>query len=67
MNKKLYQHKAKGMLCRVEKVRFVLRVLYIHFVPFREKSGVKSSPTGVKEAHVPTAARYDDKLEPTEN
>ena len=38
----------------------------IHFVPFK-KSGVKASPTGVKEAHVTTAARYDDKLEPTEN
>ena len=39
--------------------------IIIHFVPF-EKSGVKASPTGVK-AHVTTAARYDDKLEPTEN
>ena len=53
------------MLCQVEKVRFVLHVLYIHFVSFK-KSGERS-PTGVKEAHVPTAARYDDKLEPTEN
>ena len=54
------------MLCQVENVRFVLHVLYIHFVPFK-KSGVKSSPTGIKEAHVTTAALYDDKLEPTEN
>ena len=40
---------------------------YIYILYHLKKGVVKVSPTGVKEVHATTAARYDDKLEPTEN